>query len=86
MYVPFTSVKPAIWFNNTEGGKEVHRMFAESFRNLALGQYENQQIELYNYSVPALAVDFASNFDSEQDHPYIYYSILAYTYSEHPVT
>ena len=85
-YVPFTSVNPATWFNHTEGGKEVHRMFAESFRDLALGLYENQQIELYNYSVPALGVDFASNSDSEQDHPYIYCSNLAYTYSEHPPT
>ena len=85
-YVPFTSVNPATWFNHTEGGKEVHRVFAESFRDRALGLYENQQIELYNYSVPALGVDFASNPDSEQDHTDIYCSNLAYTYSAHPLT
>ena len=82
-YVPFTSVNTATWFNHTVGGKEVHRMFAESFRDLALGLYENQQIELYNYSVPAQGVDFASNPNSEQDHPYVYCSNLAYTYSKH---
>ena len=78
-YVPFTSVNSTIWFNHTEGGKEVHWMFAESFWDQALRLYENQQIELYNYSVPALGVDFASNPDSEQDHPYVYCSNLAYT-------
>ena len=56
-------------------------MFTESFRDLALWLYENQQIELYNYSVPALGVDFASNPDSEEDHPYVYCSNLVYTYS-----
>ena len=79
-------MNPATWFNHTEGGKEVHRVFAESFRDRALGLYENQQIELYNYRVLSLGVDFASNSDSKQDHPYIYCSNLAYTNSEHPLT
>lgn len=57
-------------------------MFAESFRDLAPGLYQNQQIERYNYSVPALGVDFANNSESNsnKDHPYIYCSNLAYTY------
>ena len=61
----YTSVKPLTWFNNTEGGKEVHCMFAESFRDLAPGLYQNQQSKRYNYSVPALGVDFANNSESD---------------------
>jgi len=57
-YVPHTSMDPSIWYNHTEGGKEIHHMFAESFRDMAPGLFENQQMECYDYSVPALGVDF----------------------------
>jgi hypothetical protein len=84
-YVPHTSVDPSIWYNHTEGGKEIHRMFAESFRDMAPGLFENQQMERYDYSVPALGVDFQ---DEKKNHPYIFCSNLAYTYSkfEFPVS
>jgi len=78
-YVPRSSVDPSIWYNHTEGGKEIHRMFAESFRDMAPGLFENQQMERYDYSVPALGVDFQ---DEKNNHPYIFCSNLAYTYSE----
>ena len=84
-YVPHTSMDPSIWYNHTEGGKEIHHMFAESFRDMAPGLFENQQMERYDYSVPALGVDFQ---DEKKNHPYIFCSNLAYTYSkfEFPVS
>jgi hypothetical protein len=84
-YVPHTSVDPSIWYNHTEGGKKIHRMFAESFRDMAPGLFETQQMERYDYSVPALGVDFQ---DEKKNHPYIFCSNLAYTYSkfEFPVS
>jgi len=84
-YVPYTSVDPSIWYNHTEGGKEIHRMFAESFRDMARGLFENQQMECHDYSVPALGVDFQND---KKNHPYIFCSNLAYTYSkfEFPVS
>ena len=36
-YVPHTSVDPQLGNNHTERGKEVHRMFAESFQDVAPG-------------------------------------------------
>ena len=36
-YVPHTSVEPQLGNNHTERGKEVHRMFAGSFQDLAPG-------------------------------------------------
>jgi hypothetical protein len=67
-YVPHTSMDPSIWYNHMEGGKEIHRMFAESFRDMAPGLLENQQMERYDYSVPALGVDFQ---DEKKNHPYM---------------
>ena len=44
-YVAHSSVDRSIWYNHTEGGKEIHCMFAESFRVMAPGLFENQQME-----------------------------------------
>jgi len=78
-YIAHSSVDRSIWYNHTEGGKEIHHMFAESFRVVAPGLFENQQMERYDYSVPALGVDFQ---DEKNNHPYIFCSNLAYMYSE----
>ena len=69
--------KMANWKTHVAQSIEIHRIFADSFSDLAPGMYANQKKELKEFGVPALGVDFEDN-----QHPFIYCSNLVHTCSK----
>ncbi|KAA8893908.1 hypothetical protein FN846DRAFT_787265 [Sphaerosporella brunnea] len=62
------------WLKHTQGALEVHRIYANSFCNLAPNMYGSQVQQRAELGVPALGADY-----DDDEHTFLYCSNLAYT-------
>ncbi|KAA8893285.1 hypothetical protein FN846DRAFT_1005876 [Sphaerosporella brunnea] len=78
-YAPSPAGKKHIeaWLEHRKGAIEVHRIYANSFCNLAPNMYRSQVQQRAKLGVPALGVDYENN-----NLPFLFCSNLAYTHND----